>query len=320
LYLWKELLLTQRRADLVLLLIAIIWGTTFTVVHQAVASFPPLALIALRFGCAALLMLPLLLRQGIRWRECQVGMWLGGLLFLGFATQTLGLQRTTPARAGFITGLNVALVPLFGLLVGQRPAPRALLGVMVAIMGLAVLTWGCALSWLGCTLAAATTTQWLGDLLVLLCAVAFALHIVAVSRWATTLPVATVNTWQLIAAASLAGSTAFALERPIPTPSPGVVGAALFLGIIATALVFALQLRVQRYTTATHTALIFALEPVFAAVFAWVWIGEALTGAVLLGGAIMLFGVVLAELPPLRRRPAPAAALASETLVTKMER
>jgi drug/metabolite transporter (DMT)-like permease len=313
------MMVTQRRADLVLLLIAIIWGTTFTVVHEAVASFPPLALIALRFGCAALLLLPLLVRGGVRRREWTVGMLLGGLLFFGFAAQTLGLQRTSPARAGFITGLNVALVPLFGLLVGQRPAPRALFGVAVAIMGLAVLTWGCALPWLGCTLNVASSTQWLGDLLVLACAAAFALHIVAVSRWATKLPVATVNTWQLIGAALLAGSATFALERPLPTLLPGVVGAALFLGVIATALVFALQLRVQRYTSATHTALIFALEPVFAALFAWLWVGEALTPAVLLGGAIMLFGVVLAELPPLRRRPQSAAALTGESLITETE-
>lgn len=312
--------MTQRRADLALLLIAIIWGTTFTVVHQAVASFPPLALIGLRFTCAALLLLPLLLRHGLRWHECKVGMLLGGLLFLGFATQTLGLQRTTPARAGFITGLNVVLVPLFGLFVGQRPPLRALLGVAVAIIGLGVLTWGCRIPWLHCSFdAAVSSQQQIGDLLVLLCAVAFAWHIVAVSRWATTLPVTTVNTWQLIAAALLAGSTAWTIERPLPVPSPEVIGAVLFLGVIATALVFALQLRVQRYTTATHTALIFALEPVFAALFAWLLIGEVLTSAVLLGGAIMLVGVMLAELPPLRRRPSPAIALTGEHLATEIK-
>ncbi len=304
--------MTQRRADLLLLVIAVIWGTTFTIVHQAVAQFPPLALITLRFGCAALLLVPVLLRGGVRSQEIKVGLLLGGLLFVGFATQTFGLQRTTPARAGFITGLNVVLVPLFGLLAGQHPPRRALLGVVVAVGGLAVLTWGCALPWLGCVVNAHPTTQQLsGDLLVLVCAAAFALHIVVVSRWATTLPVATVNTWQLIAAALLAGGTAWVTERPIPQPTIGVIGAVVFLGVISTALVFALQLLVQRYTTATHTALIFALEPVFAALFAWVWIGEQLTGAVLLGGAIMLGGVVLAELPP-GRRARHADALAHE--------
>jgi drug/metabolite transporter (DMT)-like permease len=304
--------MTQRHANLVLVVIALIWGTTFTVVHQAVANFPPLALIALRFGCAAVLLVPLVLRGGIRRHELQVGVLLGGLLFLGFAMQTLGLQRTTPARAGFITGLNVVLVPLFGVLWGQRPPLRAVLGVLVAKVGLTVLTWGCAMPWLGCSVTTASTPQqqW-GDLLVLGCAAAFALHIVAVSRYATTLPVMAVNTWQLIAAALLAGSTAFATEWPVPLPSFGVLGAALFLGLVATALVFALQLRVQRYTTATHTALIFALEPVFAALFAWLWIGERLTGAVLLGGGIMLLGVVLAELPPLRRATSGAPAEAS---------
>lgn len=308
--------MTQRRADLLLVVIAVIWGTTFTIVHGAVAQFPPLALIALRFGCAALLLLPVLLRGGLRVQEIKVGLLLGGLLFVGFATQTFGLQRTTPARAGFITGLNVVLVPIFAVLLGQRPPRPALLGVVVAMVGLAVLTWGCALPWLGCSLVATSTPQQgIGDLLVLVCAAAFALHIVAVSRYATTLPVATVNTWQLIVAALLAGGTALATERPIPQPTLGVVGAVVFLGVIATALVFALQLRVQRHTTATHTALIFALEPVFAALFAWLWIGEQLTGAVLGGGAIMLSGVLLAELPPLRRRAAPGDATAHEPVI-----
>lgn len=312
--------MTQRRADLVLLLIAIIWGTTFTVVHQAVASFPPLALIALRFGSASLMLLPLVARQGFRWRECAVGLLLGILLFLGFAAQTLGLQFTTPARAGFITGLNVALVPLFGLFVGQRASVRALVGVAVALAGLAMLTWGCRIAWLSCTVeGVGTTQQQIGDLLVLLCAVAFAWHIVAVSRWATTLPVATVNTWQLMAVAVLAGGAALGVERPIPMPAVSVIGAVLFLGIVATALVFALQLRVQRYTTATHTALTFALEPVFAALFAWLWIGEVLTLAMLLGGVIMLSGVLLAELPALRRRPKPAAAMTASHLMAETE-
>lgn len=302
--------MTRRRADLVLVLIAAIWGTTFTVVHQAVATFPPLALIAGRFGCATLVLVPLVLRGGLRWQEAKIGMLLGTLLFLGFATQTLGLQRTTPARAGFITGLNVVLVPLFAVLWGQRPPLRAVLGVAVATIGLAVLTWGCAIPWFGCSVQTASTPQQQGgDLLVLVCAAAFALHIVAVSRYATMLPVATVNLWQLSTAAVLAGGTSVVAERPIPLPTLGVVGAMLFLGVIATALVFALQLRVQRYTTATHTALIFALEPVFAALFAWLWIDEQLTGAVLTGGAIMLAGVVLAELAPLRRRTAAPASL-----------
>jgi drug/metabolite transporter (DMT)-like permease len=109
--------MTQRRADLLLVLISAIWGTTFTVVHEVVVGFPALMLITLRFGFAAAVFIPLLIRQrhALSRQGMLVGALLGGLLFLGFVTQTFGLQYTTPARAGFITGLNVVLVPIIGL-------------------------------------------------------------------------------------------------------------------------------------------------------------------------------------------------------------
>jgi drug/metabolite transporter (DMT)-like permease len=289
---------TQRRADLFLVLIALIWGTTFTIVHETVATFPALALIAMRFSCAALVFAPMLIRRRTELNQSGwlVGALLGGLLFAGFAMQTLGLRYTSPARAGFITGLNVVLVPLLGLLFGQRPPPRAIVGVALAVAGMAILSWGCRMPWLACASGAdGSPAQRLGDLLILICALAFALHIVAVSRWATTLPVLPLNAVQLLVAALLAIIAAL-LSEPIPLPTARVWAAALFLGLIATALVFGLQLLLQRYTTATHTALIFALEPVFAAFFSWLWIDEALTWAVILGGGLMLLGVIVAEL------------------------
>lgn len=295
--------MSQRRADLLLVLIAIIWGTTFTIVHETVATFPALALIALRFWFAALVFLPTLIsrRAELKQHSVKVGILLGGLLFAGFATQTLGLRYTSPARAGFITGLNVVLVPLLGLFFGQRPSKRAIAGVALAVVGLTILSWGCQLPWFGCTAGVASTpAQRAGDLLILVCALAFAMHIVAVSRWATSLPVVSLNGVQLIVTALLA-SVATLLTEAIPVPSLSVWGAALFLGVIASALVFGLQLMLQRYTTATHTALIFALEPVFAALFSWLWIDEALTWAVALGGGLMLLGVVVAEVSFSRR-------------------
>jgi len=292
--------MTQRRADLLLVLISAIWGTTFTVVHEVVVGFPALMLITLRFGFAAAVFIPLLIRQrhALSRQGMLVGALLGGLLFLGFVTQTFGLQYTTPARAGFITGLNVVLVPIIGLGFGLRPPARAIFGVVLAVGGLVVLSWGCNLAWLGCSTGnTIVPEQQLGDVLVLACAVAFALHIVAVSRWATRLPVLPLNAVQLIVVAALALIATSITTSPLPRPTLPVLSAALFLGLVATALVFALQLLLQRYTSATHTALIFALEPVFAAFFSWLWIREALTSAVWVGGALMLLGVIVAEMP-----------------------
>ncbi|WP_026370557.1 DMT family transporter [Kallotenue papyrolyticum] len=297
--------MSQRWADALLVAIAMIWGTTFTVVHEAVRSYPALALIALRFWLAAVVFLPFLFWRQYRLdrRGILVGGLLGGLLFSGFATQTLGLQHTTPARAGFITGLNVVLVPVLGLAFGMRPARRALAGVLLAVGGLALLSWGCFLPWLGCQVTAtASGARLWGDLLVLACAFAFAMHIVAVSRWGTSLPVLSLNALQMLVVAILATIGALLGRQPLLPPTPVVWQAAAFLGLVATALVFALQLKLQRYTTATHTALIFALEPVFAALFSWWWTGEVITTAVWLGGGLMLLGVIVAELPLEERR------------------
>jgi drug/metabolite transporter (DMT)-like permease len=121
------------------------------------------------------------------------------------------------------------------------------------------------------------------------------MHIVAVGRWAIRLPVIVVNTVQLLVVTILAGLTSLLVSWPPSMPDRDVWVSAIYLGLVATALVFALQLKLQRYTTSTHTALIFALEPVFAALFSWLWIGEVITGAILVGGALMLVGVMVAE-------------------------
>lgn len=308
--------MSQRRADLLLIGIALIWGTTFTIVHQSVTGFPALALIALRFVLAALVFAPALVRQRAQLgrRGWLVGALLGVILFAGFAAQTVGLQYTTPARGGFITGLNVVLVPLLGLAFGQRPPRRAVLGVVIAVVGLVVLS-GCGITWSGgpalrCTNSSlGAPQQALGDALILFCALAFAMHIVAVSRWATTLPVVPINAVQLMVVALLAMMSFGFSGQALPMPSLSVWGAALFLGLIATAFVFWLQLVLQRHTSATHTALIFALEPVFAALFAWQWIAEPLTPTVLAGGGLMLLGVIVAEVTwgrP-RRKPSQSA-------------
>ncbi|MBI3967318.1 MAG: DMT family transporter [Chloroflexi bacterium] len=279
--------MTQRLwADLALVAVTIVWGTTFVVVKDAVADVGPLTLIALRFsiGLAALALLyPRSVGAALsRW---PAGLALGLSLGSGFALQTAGLQVTTAAKAGFITGLNVVLVPFLALwLLRQRPGPNAVAGVALATVGLGLVS-----------LRGDLTVE-IGDLLVLGCAFAFALHIVLTSQFTHSRPVATLLAQQLAVVAGLTSVGALALERPGVPPLP-IILAAAYLGAIATALVFAIQTWAQRFTTPTHTGLIYALEPVFAAFFAWLWHGELLTGRALFGCILILAGVCLAELP-----------------------
>jgi drug/metabolite transporter (DMT)-like permease len=291
--------LSKRFADLLLIIITLIWGTTFTIVHGAVGELAPMTLVALRFGFAALVLLPFV--GGLRVlgaRGTVVGIGLGAVLFSGFALQTFGLERTSPGRAGFITGLNVVLVPILGLLVGQRAHPRVLIGIMLALVGLSILSWGCQIPALRCTATAVAAAGWsVGDTLILLCAVAFALHIVVVGRWAPGLSVQPLNAVQLLTVAMLATGLSLGSSGGMSLRlSTEAWLAVLFLGIVATALVFGLQLVAQRVASPARTALFFSLEPVFAAFFAWLWIGEAVTWAVWLGGGVMLGGILIAEL------------------------
>ena len=290
--------MTQRQADMTLVGLTVIWGTTFTIVHEAVQSYPPVSFLALRFGIAALVLLPILVRRRSELaRTAAGGAALGVLLFGGFATQTMGLAYTTPARAGFITGFSVALVPLIGLAFGQRPPRRALLGVVLAFAGLTIVSFGCQWGLPGCSLATAPTSgRMLGDALVLACAVIYAFHIVGVSHFTARFDPMVLNAIQLLVVAVLAALVGLAWERPGGHPQPSVWAAAAFLGLVATALVLAVWLHSQRHTTATHAALIFSLEPVFAALFSWLWTGEAITTAIWLGGGLMVLGIVVAEM------------------------
>jgi drug/metabolite transporter (DMT)-like permease len=275
-----------------------IWGATFTIVHGAVRSYPPVSFLALRSGIAALVLLPVLVRRRSELaRTVGGGAALGVLLFGGFATQTMGLALTTPARAGFITGLSVALVPLIGLAFGQRPPRRAVLGVLLAFVGLTIVSFGCQWGLPGCGLAKApTTARMLGDALVLACAVFYAFQIVGVSHFTARLDPLLLNAVQLLVVAALSAVIGSVWEHPQGRPEAGVWAAAAFVGLVATALVTAVWFHCQRHTTATHAALILSLEPVFAALFSWLWTREAMTTAIWLGGGLMVIGIVAAEI------------------------
>lgn len=277
-------------ADASLVLVTLIWGTTFVVVKIAVETVDPFVFIALRFGLAALVLGALFWRRvaavgGLAWRG---GLLLGVALFAGFAFQTLGLRETSPARAAFITGLSVVFVPMLSaLLLRRRPARAAAAGVALSTLGLAVLS-------APLTAEELRMGNWRGDALVLLCAVAFALHIVGVGRYAALASPAAITTIQVVATAALAGGAALVFGAPAPPASVWL--AVAYMGAVATALVFLLQNWAQQHTSPTHTALIFALEPVFAALFSALLYGEAITPRAAVGGGLILGGMLVAEL------------------------
>lgn len=278
----------QLRADLALLFVAFSWGLTFVVVQDALSGIGPYYFVALRFLLALVFLAALYWRHllNINRTTLKTGFLIGLFLFGGYAFQTIGLQYTGPATAGFITGLAVVLVPLFSALAYRRwPGLFLITGVLCAAFGLALLTLQGSIFKLG-----------MGDLLIFLCAICFGLHIIMVGRYAgkhdpVLLAIIQIGTVSII-------SFLFALKfetMPNHLTTP-VWTAFLITAIPATSLAFLIQNTVQRYTSPTHTAIIFTMEPVFAAITAHLLGREVLTLVQGAGCIFILAGMLVAEL------------------------
>jgi drug/metabolite transporter (DMT)-like permease len=214
---------------------------------------------------------------------------MGLALFAGYALQTFGLRLTTPAKAGFITGLSVVIVPVLStLLLRQRLGRGAWLGVGLATAGLALLSLQVA------DPAGVDLSVNPGDLLVLGCALAFACQILLTGRFAPRHDPLLLTFGQIVVVAFTAGIAGLLLESR-PALTGNVLFAAAFTGVLATSLAFGLQTVAQRFTSPTRTALIFATEPVFAAVFSFLLIGELLGVRQLAGCVLILAGMIIAE-------------------------
>lgn len=279
----------QLQANAALLIVSLIWGATFVMVKQAVTHVGPLTFIGLRFTLASLAMTLLFHRRlrAVGRRELTAGGLIGVFLFGGYAFQTAGLQFTSASKAGFITGLSVVIVPFAAWAWLRRPPGwNALAGVILATAGLALLTLQ----------INASLMVGPGDLLVLACAVSFALHITSIGSFAPRMDPLALATIQIATTAVITVPAALLTETPTWPLDGSVWLAVVFTGVLATCVAFAVQTMAQVFTTPTHTALIFATEPVFAALFGVLLAGEWLSYRAWLGCALILAGMLVAEL------------------------
>ena len=268
-----------------LIVVTAVWGVTFVQVKDAVELYPLFAFLAVRFAIASIVLAgPAASRLRSLGRSGWVaGSALGLLLALGYGLQTAGLERTTVSSAGFITGLYVVFTPLLALLLFRTRVGGAVwIGVALAVVGLAMLS--------GVRAGAP-----LGDLLVLLGSAAYSVQIVLMERYAPRYDPIAFTQAELLAA--FAGFAVIAAARgEIEVPHGWTVwGALLVTGIFASALAFLVQTWAQQRTSATRTALAFALEPVWAGIFGF-WLAGDRLGAVGWGGcAVIMAGIVVAE-------------------------
>ena len=301
---------SSLRADASLLAVCAIWGFTFPAIQLALRDTGPVTFVCLRFALATLALALIFGRRAFRiqgvgdcigtgvpmppsasalpCRRDLAGLGYAALMGLclasGTVLQTLGLRLTTVPRSAFITALYVVLVPFLVLALERvRPRLSSAGAVLLALAGLYLLA------------EPRVSGFNRGDLLTLGCAFAFALHIV-IAEIATARhdPIA-LAFWQIVTAGTLSGLALTFLERPHFVLTPWTLIALSVTGLLATALAFGVQMWAQRETSATHAAVIFAAEPVFAALFAYVVQGTVMGPTAFLGGALILAGLLFVQ-------------------------
>ena len=264
-------------AGLAITAAAFLFGSTFVVIKDAVAGFPPVAFVAWRFliGGLALCLLAVPRGRGI-WRDALI---CGALLFSGYTFQTAGLVSTGASNSALITGLFVIITPLLAAAVRRRlPRPWVVAGAAVAFLGVGLLTTSDGVS------------MSLGDLLTIGAAFSFAGHIVALARLAPRHPVVPFTAGQLLVTAALALPLS-AVREGLPLPTAREVPALLITALAVSAGAFLLQIWAQTVIGPGQTGVLLALEPVFGVATAAVVLGERLSvsgwlGALLIVGAI----------------------------------
>jgi len=288
----------RLQADLLLIVVCAVWGATFVVVKEALADSSTILFLTLRFtlGAAALLVLVRRLPRQSWWPGAATGLF----LFLGYFLQTQGLRSTSASHSAFITGLAVILVPVLSALWTRRfPGWGVTTGVLMALAGLALLTG--LLTFSGWSASIST-----GDLWTLGCTVAFAVHIILVGHFSARVSPLALTSGQVLTSAIL-GAVSFPwAESYFLRWTPGLILAVLITGLFCTAIAYYAQAWAQQFTSATHTALIFSTEPVFAWLTSMLLLGEHLTGLAGLGALLILGGIVFAELTS--RHPEPVRA------------
>jgi len=276
-----------RHADALLIAATAVWGVSFVVVKGALALAPPLTFLAMRFAIATVALAPFTdFKTRPSGAELRGGLILTALLATGFAAQAVGLQYTTPARSAFIVALSSVLAPLVAFVVlRQRLRWVVAVAVLVAGGGIYLLT------------APGSGGLNRGDLWTLITATVFGGHIVAVAELSKRHDALRLVWIQMAGTALAAGALAVALEPGRIEWSATLVGALLFTGVSATALALVWQMRAQRHMSTARAALLLCFEPVFATITSWLWLGERLSTTQWAGAALIIGGMVLAELP-----------------------
>ncbi len=272
-----------------LVLITVIWGSTFVIVKDALDTISAPLLLAGRFTLAAIA----LSWVGVDRRAVKPALWLGLLGFVGFATQTVGLGITSASNAAFITGLSVVLTPVVAAVFWRRQLLRRdYIAAVVGFVGLAIIATRDGLSAINA-----------GDLLILVTAVSYAVFVVYLGEVGRDVDANSLAFMQHVPMALLAWLWVAPNLGEIVTVPTSTWVAVAFLALVATAGVAVLQVHAQRVVPAQFAALVFGLEPVFAALFAYALLGETLGWRGVIGGLLLVSAIAYSQVAHVRSEP-----------------
>ncbi len=287
------------KSEMLLLLASIIWGFAFVAQRVGMRYVGPFTFNGVRFALGGLVLLPFLLagrnggrRDGSEPRGpspgaevvIRYGIVAGTVLFAGASLQQVGIVYTTAGKAGFITGLYVVLVPILGLFLNQRPGAGVWMGAASAAAGLYLLSVKGRFSFAG------------GDLLVLASAFFFAVHVLLIGWMSSRVAVRKLAFTQFTVCALLSLAVALAAERITLETLEVAAVPILYGGVLSVGVAYTLQVAGQRYAPPSPAAIILSLEAVFAALGGWILLHEGLSPRAIVGCALMLAGMVGAQL------------------------
>jgi drug/metabolite transporter (DMT)-like permease len=254
------------KAYFLLLFVTFIWGSTFPLVKSTVGGDDVYIFLTIRFAIASLLSFLIWKKQNFKY-----GAIIGVFIALGFITQTIGLTLTTASKSGFITSLYIILTPLFSYLVEkEKPHINHIIALPLAAIGSYFLSGG-------------IEEINLGDILTFICAVAFALSMVYITKYSKVVEETSLLGYQFLVVAVLNGALAF--TKPIHITLP-MVGTAIFTAAFASTLATLIQLKYQKVVSTNTTAFIFVGEPIFAMLSAYIFLGETMTTKQIIGALV----------------------------------
>lgn len=265
----------------------VIWGGTFVILKDGLNNISPILFVALRFSLSALIFLPgFFLAYGkIHYRSLRAGGFLGILMFAGFALQTSGLEETSASRSAFITQMLVVFTPMFQFFFLRKSFEGgSIVGVIIVVLGLFLLT----------SPDASMLNR--GDWATFLSALAFAAYIVALDYYTRHYDLSVLMFMQTLATAVLSWITSLLFEKIRLSYQPELILSLLYLSPVATNIIIYIQNRYQKETTPTRAALIFTMEPVWASLFAIVFLREFMNLRELTGAGLMVSGLIYSTL------------------------